>query len=80
MKDKLNKPIIPDPNCCDVWPEIAFMFNWMVYTEQETMASMPHIDTTKIKGKSGNRWFINYCPSCGRDARNRNMKVEDIKG
>lgn len=71
MSDK-PKPIIEeDPDCCDIWPQIADRFDWMKYDHQREMGSMPHINV-------GARYFVNFCPACGKPARNRNMLFERI--
>lgn len=61
-----------DVDCCGVWPKIAKRFSWMQFSGQKDMSSMPHIDVGATK------FFVNFCPSCGKPARNRNMKTKRI--
>lgn len=69
----MNETLIKeDADCCCVWPEIARKFGWFQYIDQQSMSSMPHIDVGSKK------FFVNFCPSCGSPARNRNMKTERI--
>jgi hypothetical protein len=63
-----------DPDCCEVWPQIAIRLDWMSYDGQPSMLSMPHLFV------QGQRWFVNFCPSCGKPARNRNMLRDRIDG
>lgn len=70
--DRANEGILdlivqPEPDCCEVWPKIMSRFNWMVFSDDNRVASMPHIDDGEQK------WFVNYCPACGKPARNRNV-------
>jgi hypothetical protein len=68
----MSEEIKEDQDCCEVWPKIAIRFNWMRYENYPEMASMPHISDGE------NKWFVNYCPSCGKPARNRNMLIARI--
>lgn len=61
-----------DKDCCEVWAQIAPRFDWMKYSDQPEMLTMPHINTGE------NKYFVNFCPSCGKSARNRNMKAERL--
>ena len=56
-----------DADCCEIWPKIMRRFDWMTYEDQPDMFTMPHITAT------GEKYFVNYCPSCGANARNRNV-------
>lgn len=56
-----------DEDCCDIWPKIAKRFDWMHFSEQPEMLTMPHLNT------GDNKWFVNFCPACGKEARNRKM-------
>lgn len=62
----------PDPDCCDVWPKIMSSFSWMSYDDQPEMLSMCHIDI------GGEKFFVNFCPSCGKPARNRNVLASRV--
>lgn len=69
----MNEKIIKeDADCCNVWKEIARKFGWLQYTDQPGMSTMPYIEVGATK------FFINFCPSCGKPARNRKMKTERI--
>jgi len=55
--------------CCNVWSKIQSRFQWMVFDDFPELLVMPHIDDGE------NKWFVNYCPSCG--AKVRNMIIEE---
>lgn len=61
-----------DADCCEVWPKIAPKFSWFTYVDNKDMATAPHIEVGRQK------FFVNFCPSCGKPARNRNMKADRI--
>ena len=63
---------VQDQDCCEVWPKIVSRFDWMEYEQQQDMLSMPHIDDGQTK------WFVNFCPACGRPARNRNVAANRV--
>lgn len=73
MTEPLN--IAEDADCCDVWPKIAHAFEWKCYWDQPGMLTMPHVKDRR----TDDRWFVNFCPACGKSARNRNMRMERIK-
>ena len=56
-------------NCCDVWPELAKGFVWHYdSTDLDGPMVMPCIDAG-----GGNLHRVDYCPSCGKPARDREM-------
>ena len=61
-----------DENCCEIWEQIAPRFDWMNYADQHEMLTMPHINV------GDNKYFVNFCPSCGKSARNRNMLAKRL--
>lgn len=59
----------PDEDCCGVWPLIASSFEWT------TPRLYPHLLTTPhIVGDDDIKYFVNFCPACGKPARNRIMR------
>jgi hypothetical protein len=68
------KKMEPDPNCCEVWPLIAAALQWFVFEDQPEMATTPY-----MTGTDGQRYFVNHCPSCGANARNRQMLAKDVR-
>lgn len=66
--------VMPDADCCDVWPLIAKNLKWMAYDGNIGVVTMPHLE-----GTDRHLYFVNFCPSCGANARNRNMKWEDVQ-
>lgn len=61
-----------DKDCCEVWAQIAPRFDWMKFVDHPEMLTMPHISTGE------NKYFVNFCPSCGKPARNRYMLAERL--
>lgn len=72
---KTDLPVITeDSDCCEIWPLIAGGLRWRSYDHQRDMCTMPHIN-----GTDGNHYFVNFCPSCGKSATNRNMLHQRIE-
>ena len=71
MDDELK----PEPDCCDVWQHIMRSFKWMVFSgdDDNELATMPHLE-----GTDGNLWFVDFCPSCGKSARNRTVLLSRL--
>ncbi len=63
----MTKIFDEDKDCCNIWPKIARRFDWMSVGPQPEMLTAPHINDGE------NKWFVNFCPSCGESSRNRKM-------
>jgi len=62
-------------NCCDRWPKFWPAFRWMTFEiDGEVMAAMPHIQNQN----EPERWRVNYCPSCGAEVRDVQIKNETL--
>jgi len=67
MEIEFSKP------CCEVWPKIMGRFNWMYFSENEEILTTPHIQSSE------HRFFINHCPSCGKEVRNYTVHIDDVE-
>ena len=56
--------ITDTPDCCDTWPRIVWVFQWMKMEGME-IVTLPHIQAPNEQIK----YKANYCPSCGADRR-----------
>lgn len=65
-------PVMPDPPCCEVWPKIAHRFDWMRYSHQTEMLTLPHFQVGDTK------WRVNFCPACGKPASLRNVRADEL--
>lgn len=63
-----------DQDCCEIWIHIASQFSWFSYPNQPGMLSMPHITL-----EEGRKIFVNFCPSCGKSTRSRNVSAERLE-
>jgi hypothetical protein len=65
----VDKPAVM---CCAVFEDMAKRFSWMGYEANgQRLACMPH-----IYGSNGERWRVNYCPSCGREVRSIEVPLD----
>jgi hypothetical protein len=70
---EVSDPPSETPDCCEVWPKILHVFNWMRYDAWPSLCSMPHFRVGK------DAWRVNHCPSCGADRRNANARRARIE-
>ena len=54
--------------CCEVFDQIKYTFSWFAYEDEPLMLTAPH-----LVGLDKKRYFVNHCPSCGKDIRNMNI-------
>ena len=54
-------------NCCDSWPALATSFSWSYKAAGKGVLVTPCI------AAGDNRYLVNYCPSCGKPARDREI-------
>jgi hypothetical protein len=53
--------------CCKVLPHFLLSWNWMSLDDNgEVIYVLPHVSN------NGNKWKVNFCPSCG-------AKIKEIK-
>ncbi len=56
--------------CCESFDKIENELGWYSYDEdneeETTIYLMPYI----LSHKDGNKYRVNFCPSCGKDIRN----------
>lgn len=54
----------PTDDCCKIWPRLWWAFYWLT-DESGTLLVMPYLQAPN----EGDKWRVNYCPSCGADVR-----------
>ena len=62
----------PTPDCCEVWPKLLHLFQWMRPDGQPDLLMMPYYTVGVDK------WRINFCPSCGKEVRGCIVKRERV--
>lgn len=62
--------------CCEVFPKILKEFNWFYYKDEklnENIYVMPYIES-----REGDKWKVNYCPSCGANVMDTKITYDEI--
>ncbi len=57
----------PSEDCCPQWESVIPIVRWFSFADKKGLMVMAHIPSLTDDSK----WRINYCPCCGKDARDR---------
>ncbi len=65
---------LPTPDCCSVWPDVVWAFDWLVIVKAPHLVTMPYLQEPNTE----NRILILFCPSCGAPRRDVMMERERL--